>query len=1146
MKDTNLYIGDGVLHSATSEITLNTVKMGDETFFRISDFHEMPPFFMTIVNDGDFWLFVSSTGGVTAGRENPDNALFPYVTDDKVHDSIETTGPDTALIVSDGDRRSLWQPFTSHNADLFRIKRNLYKNTIGNKIVFEEINTDLGLTFRYTWKMSSGYGFVRESEIENASGKEVQISVLDGLRNILPYGVDSLAQMSRSTLIDGYKRSELVEESGLGIFTLSSIISDKAEPSESLKATTVWTKGLENPTYLLSEHQIRSFKKGEGITTEYDMKGRRGAFYVSSDISLSHSETRHWVMVAELNQSAADIESLVSEIQEGDRILEKLEENLKAGDENLKKLVFEADGCQISANTMAGYRHFSNTLYNIMRGGIYADGYNIFTQDLIEFIGKWNSEVYSRHVDELSALPGEMNYSELIELSEKTGDHDLERIILEYLPLTYSRRHGDPSRPWNKFNIKINGEDGERNLNFEGNWRDIFQNWEALSLSFPGYIESIIAKFVNASTPDGYNAYRITKEGIDWEEPDPEDPWSNIGYWGDHQVIYLLKLMELSRKYHPEKLNDMLSEDIFVYAHVPYRIKGVDELIRNPKDSILYDEDAAQKIRERVKRNGSDGKLHYRDGEIYHVNLMEKILAVLLSKMSNYIPEGGIWMNTQRPEWNDANNALVGNGVSMVTLYYLYRYLNFMESLIGDAEETVMISSEMKSMFKDMQKVLEESASLLEHPISDENRYSMVTGLGRIGEAYREAIYEAGFSGNKEEVSYKEIRNLVNIAKRHLKVTIDANRREDGLYHAYNLLKFGRNTLSLSTLYEMLEGQVAVLSSGALDSKEALSVLDSLRKSAIYREDQNSYMLYPVRELPKFLDKNIIPSDAVNSSAILREELEKGSRKFIERDVKGQYRFNGQYRNGNEIMDALRSSTDYKSEDIEKVGDLFSDLFNHHAFTGRSGTFYKYEGLGSIYWHMVSKLVLAARENHELAVRSGEEDLAERLEEHFREIKDGIGAHKSPVDYGAFPSDAYSHTPGFAGVQQPGMTGQVKEDFITRFSELGVFVEDGEIRFDPSLLTEEDFMENPMDWELPGKSLDIRENQLGFTVCAVPVIYQLDDHDAVSVFHNNGDRYTFESSLMLNKEISKNLFSRKSGIDKIIVQINRKKRLKKA
>ncbi len=38
--------------------------------------------------------------------------------------------------------------------------------------------------------------------------------------------------------------------------------------------------------------------------------------------------------------------------------------------------------------------------------------------------------------------------------------------------------------------------------------------------------------------------------------------------------------------------------------------------------------------------------------------------------------------------------------------------------------------------------------------------------------------------------------------------------------------------------------------------------------------------------------------------------------------------------------------------------------------------------------------------------------------------------------YGAIPTDPYSHTPGFAGAQQPGMTGPVKED-ICRLGELG-------------------------------------------------------------------------------------------------------------
>ena len=43
--------------------------------------------------------------------------------------------------------------------------------------------------------------------------------------------------------------------------------------------------------------------------------------------------------------------------------------------------------------------------------------------------------------------------------------------------------------------------------------------------------------------------------------------------------------------------------------------------------------------------------------------------------------------------------------------------------------------------------------------------------------------------------------------------------------------------------------------------------------------------------------------------------------------------------------------------------ETFEDIFNHKSFTGRSGTFYGYEGLGSIYWHMVSKLVIKCTRN---------------------------------------------------------------------------------------------------------------------------------------------------------------------------------------
>ncbi|MFN5885286.1 MAG: hypothetical protein ACK445_08080, partial [Bacteroidota bacterium] len=107
--------------------------------------------------------------------------------------------------------------------------------------------------------------------------------------------------------------------------------------------------------------------------------------------------------------------------------------------------------------------------------------------------------------------------------------------------------------------------------------------------------------------------------------------------------------------------------------------------------------------------------------------------------------------------------------------------------------------------------------------------------------------------------------------------------------------------------------------------------------------------------------------------------------------------------------------------------NVFEHVFDHKSFTGRSGTFYGYEGIGCIYWHMVSKLQLAVQEVCLRAIdRNESPEVVGRLFDHYYEINAGIGVHKTPVLYGAFPTDPYSHTPATKGVQQPGMTGQVK------------------------------------------------------------------------------------------------------------------------
>ncbi len=129
--------------------------------------------------------------------------------------------------------------------------------------------------------------------------------------------------------------------------------------------------------------------------------------------------------------------------------------------------------------------------------------------------------------------------------------------------------------------------------------------------------------------------------------------------------------------------------------------------------------------------------------------------------------------------------------------------------------------------------------------------------------AIRAGLYAHGFSGRQTSLAASELAAFCDLALRYIDHSIRANRREDGLYHAYNLMKVDGDKVVIRRLYEMLEGQVAVLSSGALSTQESVALLDALRNSRLYRADQNSYLLYPDRKLPGFFEKNNIPAEAI-------------------------------------------------------------------------------------------------------------------------------------------------------------------------------------------------------------------------------------------------------------------------------------------
>ena len=350
------------------------------------------------------------------------------------------------------------------------------------------------------------------------------------------------------------------------------------------------------------------------------------------------------------------------------------------------------------------------------------------------------------------------------------------------------------------------------------------------------------------------------------------------------------------------------------------------------------------------------------------------------------------------------------------------------------------------------------------------------------------------------KLGLQEVQAFLSDALVRIDESIHANIRKDGLYEAYNLIRFTEtdHDLEIEHLYPMLEGQVAVLTSGLLSAEESVQLLDAMRRSDLYREDQRSYMLYPNRRRKTFLEMNNLPEEAKHLP-----EVQQYIGTILKQDCDGGIHFDARYRNANDLPEELK--------------DLYEQIFHHHAFTGRSGTFYKYEGLGCIYWHMVSKLLLAVGETIDKAQRDQvprtKDETLQRLQVHYMVIREGIGAHKRPDEYGAFPFDPYSHTPSMAGVQQPGMTGQVKEDIISRWFELGVSVSDGQITFRPTMLRDEDFT----------------DGELRFTYCGTEIIYRKKTASLKEEREKQG--------LTLSKEDSGHLFARDGKIKQLTIEV---------
>ena len=380
-------------------------------------------------------MFLSSHGGLTAGRGDADRALFPYDTDDKIRDNTETTGGKTVIRVRRAGGDALWEPFSIRGEGRFRVRRSLLKSVWGNEVWFEEKNEDLGLVFRTGWSNSRRFGWIRRSSLANTGRQRVSVVFLDGIQNIMPSGIGSDFQMRYSTLLDAYKRSERLPGSRLALFRLSAVPADRPEPAESLEATTVWSvTPVKTDAILLSATQLDALRRGETLQPENDVCGRRGAYFLHGRRNLAPGQTAEWMFGADVSQSAADVVRLGAALEKPSAFRREVLADIREGTEELKRIVGSSDGLQVSALPMGSARHYTNTLCNVMRGGVFAHGEKIDRGDLDHHMRSTAPAVVPRWRRLARRLPARFAYPELIEAAREAADPSLERICREYLP----------------------------------------------------------------------------------------------------------------------------------------------------------------------------------------------------------------------------------------------------------------------------------------------------------------------------------------------------------------------------------------------------------------------------------------------------------------------------------------------------------------------------------------------------------------------------------------------------------------------------------------------------------------------------------------------------------------------------------------
>ena len=115
---------------------------------------------------------------------------------------------------------------------------------------------------------------------------------------------------------------------------------------------------------------------------------------VESNFTLKEGQEDNWSIIIDQGYNADRLSKLNNLLKDKNELISKVKADLENGETTFKKLVGSADGFQLTADKHSCVRHFSNTLFNIMRGGVFYENYSISKEGFLNHVENFSKKVF--------------------------------------------------------------------------------------------------------------------------------------------------------------------------------------------------------------------------------------------------------------------------------------------------------------------------------------------------------------------------------------------------------------------------------------------------------------------------------------------------------------------------------------------------------------------------------------------------------------------------------------------------------------------------------------------------------------------------------------------------------------------------------